>query len=130
MGKKNSQLFILVVCLGNISLSQCYVHQRLDAGQTTYLNYGKGYLYPEKNNENSLSNHSLMDKEFLMTDEDRLLSNLMRVYYPSSRPLFNASKIVTIKFSFALIQIYDMDERNQILTMNVWLEQVNKRNWS
>jgi len=59
----------------------------------------------------------------LLTDEQRLLKNLMRNYDKASRPVFNASHSVEVKFSFSLIQICDMDERNQVLTTNVWLGQ-------
>ena len=57
-------------------------------------------------------------------DEQRLISRLLRGYDPAARPVYNASTPVVIKFGFSLIQICDMDERNQILTTNVWLEQV------
>jgi nicotinic acetylcholine receptor beta-3 len=59
----------------------------------------------------------------LLTDEQRLLKKLMRNYDKASRPVFNASHSVEVKFSFSLIQICDMDERNQVLTTNVWLGQ-------
>ena len=58
-------------------------------------------------------------------DEQYLIAKLLKNYDPASRPVYNASKPVTIKFGFSLIQICDMDERNQILTTNVWLEQVS-----
>lgn len=56
-------------------------------------------------------------------DEQLLIGRLLRYYDPASRPVFNASKPVIIKFGLSFIQICDMDERNQILTTNVWLEQ-------
>ena len=77
-------------------------------------------------------------------DEQRLIANLLGMYDTAARPVFNASKAVVIKFSLSLIQILDMvilndilwlfnvkiihfkDERNQILTSNVWIEQVIK----
>ncbi len=43
-----------------------------------------------------------------MPDEQRLVYHALRTYDPASRPVYNASKKVTIKFSFALIQICDM----------------------
>ncbi len=57
-------------------------------------------------------------------DEQRLIVELLKSYDPAARPVFNASKSVPITFSLSLIQISDMDEKNQILTANVWLEQV------
>jgi hypothetical protein len=59
-----------------------------------------------------------------LPDEQRLLEFLLDNYDPASRPVFNASDSVEVKFGFSLVQLYDMDERNQILTTNVWLEQV------
>lgn len=59
-----------------------------------------------------------------ITDEQRLIYKTLKNYDADSRPVYNASDVVTIRFSFALIQIIDIDERNQILTMNIWLEQV------
>ena len=57
-----------------------------------------------------------------ITDETLLISRLMKNYDPASRPVFNGSKSVDVKFSLVFIQICDMDEINQILTSNVWLE--------
>ena len=56
-------------------------------------------------------------------DEQLLISRLLRNYDPASRPVYNASTNVLIHFGLSLIQICDMDERNQVLTTNVWLEQ-------
>ena len=41
-------------------------------------------------------------------DEQVLISRLLWNYDPAARPVFNASKPVIIKFSFALIQLCDM----------------------
>ncbi|XP_074650363.1 neuronal acetylcholine receptor subunit alpha-10-like [Tubulanus polymorphus] len=56
-------------------------------------------------------------------DEQRLMSMLFRNYEPASRPVYNASSTVLIKFGITMTQISDMDEVNQVLTTNVWLEQ-------
>ncbi|XP_070174356.1 acetylcholine receptor subunit alpha-like 2 [Littorina saxatilis] len=56
-------------------------------------------------------------------DEQRLLDAMMSEYNTAARPVYNASQTVTVKFGLTLIQIYDMDEVNQVLTINVWLEQ-------
>ncbi|CAF0749300.1 unnamed protein product [Brachionus calyciflorus] len=86
-------------------------------------------------NQNSNSNSANQEWIYEMTlnesnfesqpipDEQLLISKLLRNYDPASRPVYNASTPVVIYFGFALIQICDMDERNQILTTNVWLEQ-------
>ena len=65
------------------------------------------------------------DSTVPVPDEQNLIMKLLRNYDPAARPVFNASTSVVIKFGFALIQICDMDERNQVFTTNVWLEQVN-----
>ena len=41
-------------------------------------------------------------------DEQYLIAKLLKNYDPASRPVFNASKPVVVKFGFALIQICDM----------------------
>ena len=42
------------------------------------------------------------------TDEQRLFDKLLTGYNPASRPVFNASKIVTVKFGITLTQVSDM----------------------
>lgn len=44
----------------------------------------------------------------LPTDEQRLLETLLDNYNPSSRPVFNASKTVVVKFGITLTQLSDM----------------------
>ncbi|XP_068215647.1 neuronal acetylcholine receptor subunit alpha-10-like [Palaemon carinicauda] len=56
-------------------------------------------------------------------DEKRLLDSLMRGYDRDVRPVRNASHPIVIKLSITLTQIFDMDEKNQVLTTNVWLDQ-------
>jgi len=41
-------------------------------------------------------------------DEQALISRLLWNYDPAARPVYNASHPVIVKFSFALIQLYDM----------------------
>ncbi|CAF1557690.1 unnamed protein product [Adineta ricciae] len=56
-------------------------------------------------------------------DEQRLMAYLLRNYDPSARPVYNASNTVSVAFGISLTQLSDMDEKNQILTTNIWLEQ-------
>ncbi|CAF3356497.1 unnamed protein product [Rotaria sp. Silwood1] len=56
-------------------------------------------------------------------DEQRLMAQLLRNYDPSARPVYNASDTVSVSFGIALTQLSDMDEKNQVLTTNIWLEQ-------
>ena len=57
-------------------------------------------------------------------DEKRLLQYLMRNYDPNVRPLRDSSAPVIIRLGITLTQIFDLDEKNQVLTTNVWLDQV------
>ncbi|XP_046574361.1 neuronal acetylcholine receptor subunit alpha-10-like isoform X1 [Haliotis rubra] len=64
-----------------------------------------------------------LEKPHRIPDEQKLLRKLLEKYDPYARPVYNASKTVVVKFGLTLIQIADMDEVNQVLTINVWLEQ-------
>ncbi|XP_035521631.1 neuronal acetylcholine receptor subunit alpha-7-like [Morone saxatilis] len=52
----------------------------------------------------------------------RLYKELMRNYNPLERPVNNDSNSLTVHFSFSLLQIMDVDEKNQVLTTNIWLQ--------
>ncbi|CAD5123976.1 DgyrCDS12281 [Dimorphilus gyrociliatus] len=62
-------------------------------------------------------------RKAVVPDEQRLLETILYDYNTAARPVYNASKTVTVKFGLTLTQIADMDEVNQVLTTNVWLEQ-------
>ncbi|XP_056299947.1 neuronal acetylcholine receptor subunit alpha-7-like isoform X3 [Pseudoliparis swirei] len=51
-----------------------------------------------------------------------LLTELLRDYNPMERPVANDSQSLTVQFSFTLMQVMDVDEKNQILTTNAWLQ--------
>ncbi|XP_053287958.1 neuronal acetylcholine receptor subunit alpha-7 isoform X2 [Pleuronectes platessa] len=51
-----------------------------------------------------------------------LLRELLRDYNPMERPVANDSQALTVQFSFTLMQVMDVDEKNQILTTNAWLQ--------
>ena len=58
-----------------------------------------------------------------MSDEKRLIRRLLRHYEHVGvvgRPVFNQSQTVFVKYGLGLVQIIDLDEKNQILTTNVW----------
>ena len=57
-------------------------------------------------------------------DEKRLLRHLMKGYERDVRPVRNASTPIVIQLSMTLTQIFDMDEKNQVLTTIIWLDQV------
>ncbi|XP_034031530.1 neuronal acetylcholine receptor subunit alpha-7-like [Thalassophryne amazonica] len=52
----------------------------------------------------------------------RLYKELMKNYNPLERPVGNDSHSLTVQFSFSLLQIMDVDEKNQVLTTNIWLQ--------
>nr|XP_020516958.1 neuronal acetylcholine receptor subunit alpha-7-like [Labrus bergylta] len=51
-----------------------------------------------------------------------LLRELLRDYNPMERPVANDSQALTVQFSFTLMQVMDVDEKNQIITTNAWLQ--------
>ncbi|KAA0202030.1 hypothetical protein HAZT_HAZT006667 [Hyalella azteca] len=53
--------------------------------------------------------------------EKRLLDDLLRNYNNLERPTRNETETVVVKLGLTLQQIIDVDEKNQILTTNVWL---------
>ncbi|XP_037089779.1 neuronal acetylcholine receptor subunit beta-3-like [Pollicipes pollicipes] len=56
--------------------------------------------------------------------EYRLIRYLLAGYDKSVRPSHAASQPLNVTFGMALTQIIDVDERNQILTTNCWLNQI------
>ncbi|XP_065337703.1 neuronal acetylcholine receptor subunit alpha-7 isoform X8 [Cloeon dipterum] len=53
--------------------------------------------------------------------ERRLLNDLLAAYNTLERPVANESEPLEVKFGLTLQQIIDVDEKNQILTTNAWL---------
>jgi len=53
--------------------------------------------------------------------ERRLLEDLMNYYQKLERPVANESEAVQLKFGLTLQQIMDVDEKNQMMMTNVWL---------
>ena len=50
---------------------------------------------------------------------------MMANYQKLERPVANETEPVILKFGLTLQQIMDVDEKNQILTTNVWLNLVS-----
>uniref|UniRef100_A0A4W4EMM7 Neuronal acetylcholine receptor subunit alpha-7 n=1 Tax=Electrophorus electricus TaxID=8005 RepID=A0A4W4EMM7_ELEEL len=50
-----------------------------------------------------------------------LLKSLLKDYNPMERPVANDSQPLTVVLSLSLVQIMDVDEKNQVLTTNIWL---------
>ncbi|XP_037079691.1 neuronal acetylcholine receptor subunit alpha-7-like isoform X7 [Pollicipes pollicipes] len=54
-------------------------------------------------------------------NERRILENVMKNYNTLERPVANESLPITVKFGLTLQQILDVDEKNQLLISNTWL---------
>ncbi|KAH9488351.1 Neuronal acetylcholine receptor subunit alpha-2, partial [Bulinus truncatus] len=84
---------------------------------------------PEFKNESTI--HNMKDRNVRrsgagskgLTDEQRLFYKLFEGYDPNTRPVYNASDAVRVLIGITLTQIFDLDEKNQVLTTNVWLDQ-------
>ncbi|KAK5875322.1 hypothetical protein CesoFtcFv8_027810 [Champsocephalus esox] len=55
--------------------------------------------------------------------EDALFRSLFRRYSKWTRPARNISDVVIVKFGLSIAQLIDVDEKNQMMTTNVWLKQ-------
>ncbi|GMR52668.1 hypothetical protein PMAYCL1PPCAC_22863, partial [Pristionchus mayeri] len=53
---------------------------------------------------------------------DQLYEDLLYYYNKNVRPVKNATEAVKVKFGASLIRLIDVDEVNQVLTTNLWLE--------
>ena len=61
--------------------------------------------------------------------EDRVIKHLLRKYAERGkygRPVKNYSDILNLHFGLQLVQIMNLDERKQILTLNVWTNYVSE----
>ncbi|XP_053719332.1 neuronal acetylcholine receptor subunit alpha-2-like isoform X2 [Synchiropus splendidus] len=56
--------------------------------------------------------------------EDELFRRLFESYNKLSRPVRNSSDVVIVKFGMSIAQLIDVDEKNQMMTTNVWMKQV------
>ncbi|XP_032186740.1 neuronal acetylcholine receptor subunit alpha-2 [Mustela erminea] len=55
--------------------------------------------------------------------EGRLFKHLFRGYNRWARPVPNTSDVVIVRFGLSIAQLIDVDEKNQMMTTNVWLKQ-------
>ena len=64
-----------------------------------------------------------------MSDEKLLIKHLLDQYEKVGvigRPVYNTSETIKVYYGLALIQILDLDEKNQVLTTNVWSRYVRQ----
>ncbi|XP_074520380.1 neuronal acetylcholine receptor subunit alpha-2-like [Halichoeres trimaculatus] len=55
--------------------------------------------------------------------EDHLFRRLFGGYSKWTRPARNVTDVVIVKFGLSIAQLIDVDEKNQMMTTNVWLKQ-------
>ncbi|KAK2851069.1 hypothetical protein Q5P01_007345 [Channa striata] len=55
--------------------------------------------------------------------EERLLHDLFEHYNKHSRPVENTTDTVLVHFGLSIAQLIDVDEKNQMMTTNVWVKQ-------
>ncbi|XP_078377047.1 neuronal acetylcholine receptor subunit alpha-9-like [Oculina patagonica] len=55
--------------------------------------------------------------------EQSLIKALFKDYDSEGRPVLNLSKPVLVKFGIAYSNLHSLDEKNQVLTSNVWIRQ-------
>ncbi|XP_004478328.2 neuronal acetylcholine receptor subunit beta-3 [Dasypus novemcinctus] len=56
-------------------------------------------------------------------NEDALLRHLFQGYQKWVRPVLNSNDTIKVYFGLKISQLVDMDEKNQLMTTNVWLKQ-------
>jgi len=64
----------------------------------------------------------------MMSEEKRLIKYLLERYQEVGvigRPVFNQSDTIKVGYGLSLIQILGMDEKDQVLTTNVWSRYVS-----
>jgi len=62
--------------------------------------------------------------------EKRLIKRLLKNYDEVGvvgRPVINISETINVSYGIGLIQILDLDEKNQILSTNVWCRYVSTK---
>lgn len=57
--------------------------------------------------------------------ETKLFTDLLKGYNPLERPVQNSSQPLEVKIKLFLQQILDVDEKNQIVSVNAWLSYVS-----
>ncbi|XP_059152826.1 neuronal acetylcholine receptor subunit beta-3-like [Physella acuta] len=66
---------------------------------------------------------SLIPHEHPLSKEDKLIKTLMQRYRRRgtyARPVKNYNDSILVSYNMQLIQIMDLEEKNQVLTLNVW----------
>ncbi|XP_068446475.1 neuronal acetylcholine receptor subunit alpha-2-like [Clinocottus analis] len=67
--------------------------------------------------------HSALAEGARVHTEDELFRRLFGGYSKWTRPARNITDVVIVKFGLSIAQLIDVDEKNQMMTTNVWLKQ-------
>ncbi|XP_031707631.1 neuronal acetylcholine receptor subunit alpha-2-like [Anarrhichthys ocellatus] len=68
--------------------------------------------------------HSVLAEDWSRVHtEDELFRSLFGSYSKWTRPARNITDVVIVKFGLSIAQLIDVDEKNQMMTTNVWLKQ-------
>ncbi|KAF7493101.1 Neuronal acetylcholine receptor subunit alpha-10 [Sarcoptes scabiei] len=94
--------------------SNSLTHQARNPPISGTIDYGSHLSQPTQSNDYASEQTN---------DERRLLTYLMRNYDNTIRPVNDAMKPINIRLGITLTQIFDLDEKNQVLTTNIWLDQ-------
>ncbi|XP_055335166.1 acetylcholine receptor subunit alpha-like 1 isoform X2 [Paramacrobiotus metropolitanus] len=70
-----------------------------------------------------LSHSILIQSASANADAKRLYDDLLSTYNRLIRPVGNNTERLTVKMGLRLSQLIDVDEKNQIMTVNVWVRQ-------
>uniref|UniRef100_A0A3Q1G4R2 Neuronal acetylcholine receptor subunit alpha-2-like n=1 Tax=Acanthochromis polyacanthus TaxID=80966 RepID=A0A3Q1G4R2_9TELE len=70
-----------------------------------------------------LFNSVLAEDTSRVHTEDELFRSLFGGYSKWTRPAQNITDVVIVKFGLSIAQLIDVDEKNQMMTTNVWLKQ-------
>ncbi|XP_043346137.1 neuronal acetylcholine receptor subunit alpha-5 isoform X3 [Cervus canadensis] len=65
----------------------------------------------------------LAEPSVVAKHEDNLFKDLFQDYERWIRPVEHLNDRIKIKFGLAISQLVDVDEKNQLMTTNVWLKQ-------
>ncbi|XP_060888989.1 neuronal acetylcholine receptor subunit alpha-2-like [Labrus mixtus] len=70
-----------------------------------------------------LINYAVSEDWTRLHTEDDLFRSLFGGYSKWTRPARNVTDVVIVKFGLSIAQLIDVDEKNQMMTTNVWLKQ-------
>ncbi|XP_067409523.1 neuronal acetylcholine receptor subunit beta-3 [Emydura macquarii macquarii] len=70
-----------------------------------------------------VSNSAFAGSSLIAENEDALLRHLFHGYQKWVRPVENSNDTIKVHFGLKISQLVDVDEKNQLMTTNVWLRQ-------